>query len=93
MSEQKLEEAQEILAALGLPKAQRNERSALTLLALAHIGPPDAWKNSKRPLLRIVDIMAFMREAYGKEYAPNTRETVRRQTKTALLYLRQCYSS
>lgn len=29
----------EIIAALGLPKAQQNERSALCLLALLNIGP------------------------------------------------------
>jgi len=34
----------------------------------------------QQPLLRIWDIMAFMREEYGKDYAANTRETVRRQT-------------
>jgi hypothetical protein len=31
-------------------------------------------------MLRIVDIMDFMRRKYKKDYAPNTRETVRRQT-------------
>lgn len=76
----KIEEAQEILAILGLPKGQRNERSALTLLALADLGPQDSWEAAKRPLLRIWDIMRFMREQYGKDYAANSRETIRRQT-------------
>ena len=76
----KVEEAQEILAALGLPQAQQNERSALTLLALAGIGPRGSWKKVRRPLLRIWDMMAFMREKYGKDYAANSRETIRRQT-------------
>jgi len=31
-------------------------------------------------MLRIWDIMRFMREEYGKDYAANTRETIRRQT-------------
>jgi adenine-specific DNA-methyltransferase len=76
----KLDEAREILTALGLPKAQKNERSALTLLALANIGPKGSWKKTKQPLLRIWDIMGFMRDKYGKEYAANSRETIRRQT-------------
>jgi adenine-specific DNA-methyltransferase len=76
----KLEEAQEILASLGLPRAQRNERSCLTLLALAGLGEADPWKRTQRPMLRIVDIMAWMQEKFGKAYAPNSRETVRRQT-------------
>ena len=32
------------------------------------------------PLMDITPIMDWEREHYGKDYAPNTRETVRRQT-------------
>lgn len=76
----KQEEALDILRAFGLPRAQQNERSALTLLALASVGPKDSWANTRKPLLRIWDIMGFMREKYGKNYAANSRETIRRQT-------------
>ncbi len=76
----KIDEAIEILTSLGLPRTQQNERSALTLLALANIGPDGTWSQVERPLLRIWDIMGFMKDAYGKVYAANTRETVRRQT-------------
>jgi adenine-specific DNA-methyltransferase len=75
-----IQEATEILKSLGLPKAQQNERSALTLLALANLGPNAAWTATESPLLRTVDIMEFMREGYGKDYKPNSRETIRRQT-------------
>ncbi|MEO7144116.1 MAG: BsuBI/PstI family type II restriction endonuclease [Bryobacteraceae bacterium] len=73
-------EAAEILKCLGLPQAQQNERSALTLLALANLVPSGKWKAARRPLLRTVDIMEFMRKQYGKDYKPNSRETIRRQT-------------
>ena len=76
----KIEEAASILGAFGLPPSQQNERSALTLLALAKLGPDDAWTALERPLLRIWDIMGFMRDAHGKDYAANSRETIRRQT-------------
>jgi hypothetical protein len=76
----KVDDATAILAALGLPRSQQNERSALTLLAMAKIGPKDRWSKVKRPLLRIWDIMAFMRDVHGKDYAANSRETIRRQT-------------
>jgi len=76
----KTDEALQFLIALGLPRSQQNERSALTLLALADIGPNTSWKRAKRPLMRIWDIMSFMREQYGKDYAANSRETIRRQT-------------
>lgn len=76
----KIEEAQDILKFLGLPPAQQNEISALTLLALVNIAPNDPWKKSER-LRRSVskDIMEFIAKTYSKAYAPNTRETVRRQ--------------
>jgi adenine-specific DNA-methyltransferase len=76
----KTDEAIEILTSLGLPGAQQNERSALTLLALANLKPDTAWSQSERPLLRIWDIMRAIRIVYGKDYAANTRETIRRQT-------------
>ena len=55
------EEAEEILKSLGLPKGQQNERSALTLLALANLDPNAAWTATEPVLLRTVDIMEFMR--------------------------------
>lgn len=76
----KQDEALDIIRALGLPARQRNERSALTLLALAGIGPRGSWRRTSQSMLRILDIMAFMRDRYGKDYAANSRETIRRQT-------------
>jgi hypothetical protein len=73
-------EAVEILRAFGLPRGQQNERSALTLLALADVGPKGSWARTKKSLLRTVDMMLFMRERYHKDYKPNSRETIRRQT-------------
>jgi adenine-specific DNA-methyltransferase len=77
---QRLEEAKAILKELGFPSQQRNERSALTLLALAGLTPTTEWSGASQPLMGITPIMEFMRQHYGKEYAPNTRKTIRRQT-------------
>lgn len=76
----RVSEALELLIAVGLPREQRNERSALTLLALADVKPRTLWKSATAPLRRITEIMDWMREHYGVAYAPNTRETIRRQT-------------
>lgn len=76
----KLVEAAELLTALGLPKRQTNERSALTLLALAGLRPRSTWTSSQSILLRTVDVMEFIREHHGRDYAANSRETFRRQT-------------
>lgn len=75
-----IEAAQQIIASLGLPRAQHNERSALCLLALLNLRPGKAWANAENPLVGITPIMDWARKHYGKEYAPNTRETFRRQT-------------
>lgn len=69
-----------ILRALGLPDAQQNERSALSLLALLNLSPGKPWARAENPLVGITPIMDWVRRHYGKEYAPNTRETFRRQT-------------
>lgn len=79
-AKRKLLQAKEVLAALQLPRAQQNDRSCWTLLALANIEPRDAWVTASAPLLRTVDIMSFISEHYGQTYAPNSRETFRRQT-------------
>jgi hypothetical protein len=69
-----------ILASLGLPSEQRNERSALCLLALLNLGRGSSMHQAEAPLIGITPIMEFALEQYGKKYAPNTRETFRRQT-------------
>ncbi|MGD0544669.1 MAG: hypothetical protein ABSB65_09685 [Candidatus Acidiferrales bacterium] len=69
-----------ILKALGLPRDQQNERSALTLLSLLDVKPDIPWAKARDPLIGITPMMNFFSEHYGKTYAPNSRETVRRQT-------------
>lgn len=72
--------AHQIIVSLGLPRAQQNERSALCLLALLNLTPGKTWADAENPLVGITPIMDWAREYYDKDYAPNTRETVRRQT-------------
>tara|TARA_R110001583_G_scaffold83826_1_gene221056 strand:- start:287 stop:1222 length:936 start_codon:yes stop_codon:yes gene_type:complete len=75
----KIQDAQKILKDLGLPQSQQNEISALTLLALCNISEKDDWSDTKQISLGVSKgIMKFITETYKKEYAPNTRETVRR---------------
>jgi hypothetical protein len=75
-----IEAAHQVIISLGMPRAQQNERSALSLLALLNLTPGKAWADAENPLLGITPIMDWARQHYGKEYAPNTRETFRRQT-------------
>ncbi len=80
MAENKLINALQIISALGMPKAQKNERSALCLLALLNLTKEKAWTEAEDPLMGITPMMDFARDEYGRLYAPNTRETFRRQT-------------
>ena len=75
----KIEQAQEILETIGLPSAQQNEISALTLLALAQLSEKSAWKDATNPMLRVHDVLIEIKQRYGREYAENSRETIRRR--------------
>lgn len=75
-----LDEALAIIKALGLPRAQQNERSAVSLLALLNLRPNGTWADAESPLVGITPVMDWAHEHYEKKYAPNTRETFRRQT-------------
>lgn len=80
MSHKNVVAALSILKALGLPRAQLNERSAFSLLALLNLTPDKGWADAEAPLIGITPIMDWVKKHYKKKYAPNTRETVRRQT-------------
>ena len=75
-----IDDALSILIAFGMPRSQQNERSALCLLALLNLTPGKKWSQAQNPLVGITPMMDFGRDNYGKTYAPNTRETFRRQT-------------
>jgi len=75
----KIEQAQEILEAMGLPSAQQNEISALTLLALAQLSEKNTWNDAANPMMRVHDILVEIKQRYGREYAENSRETIRRR--------------
>lgn len=56
----RVKEALAVLVAIGIPREQQNERSALTLLALVNLPPRIAWSNASSPLRRITEMMDWM---------------------------------
>jgi hypothetical protein len=89
----KLQQAQEILKALELPKGQQNDRSAFILLALAGLKEDTPWSESQASSMAVVGrktnsrypgIMRFINEhygpAYGISYEQNSRESFRKET-------------
>lgn len=80
VEENKIADALQVLVHLGMPRGQRNERSALCLLALLNLTKDKTWAKAENPLIGITPMMTFARKQYGKRYAPNSRETFRRQS-------------
>lgn len=76
----RVEEALTIIKALGMPKEQQNERSALTLLALLNLTPERTWQEAADPQMGVTPIIAFCNRHYGTTYQPNTRESFRKAT-------------
>ena len=77
---QRRREANSILVDLGMPRAQLNDRTALCLLALVDLPPKKSWADCGAPLVGITPIMDWARDNFDTDYAPNTRETFRRQS-------------
>lgn len=76
----KINEAIAIITALGFPKAQQNERSALSLLALLQLQEGGSWQKLQEPRLGVRAILDFCRNDYKKPYAENSRESFRKET-------------
>jgi type II restriction enzyme len=78
--ESRVLEARSLLTRLGMDSERSNERSALVLLALLQLGPDNPWSEASNPMLGTRALMDWIRDVYGRDYAPNTRETIRRYT-------------
>ena len=65
---------------MGMPSAQHNQMAGMTLIALCGLTPDTPWSAAERRRCTVTKgVMDHLREHYDSEYAPNTRETFRRQ--------------
>lgn len=79
--QEKVFQARHVLRELGFPMQQTNERSALALLCLLDLRPDRAWAEADGSTLwRTFELMQWLSDNYDIDYAPNARETIRRQT-------------
>ena len=63
-----------------MPPPQCNEMSGMTLIALCGLTPDAEWSTAERRSCTVTKgIMHHLKRHYGADYAPNTRETFRRQ--------------
>ena len=74
----KIEDAKKILKEVGMPEQQQTDIAAYSLLTLADIGPKGKWSTAKNEWTRIHDVLQFSSHYYGRVYAENTRETIRK---------------
>ena len=74
-----IERMQSLLASLGVPARQQSELCAYTLLAMARLRKRTPWTEATGEWTRIHDIIEFIGNAYGRAYAENSRETIRKQ--------------
>lgn len=75
----KIEEAKDILKQIGMPDTQQSDLCAYSLLTLLGLSENNKWSESKNEWIRIHDIIRFIHDKYGIEYAENSRETFRKQ--------------
>lgn len=76
----RVREAVEVLRQLGFDQGRLNDRSGMILLALLQLTPDKPWSKATNPMLGTSAILDWVNAEYGMTYAPNTRETFRRQT-------------
>jgi hypothetical protein len=74
----RIQQAQALLSHLGFSGPQTNELAALTLLALIDLAPDKAWADASSRIIGITPMMKWITTHYGRQIAPNTRETVRK---------------
>ncbi len=63
-----------------MDKERLNERSSMTLLALAHLDANSSWSDATNDMYTTRMLMDWMRDHLGQDYAANTREAIRRFT-------------
>ncbi|KAA0977205.1 restriction endonuclease [Paeniglutamicibacter gangotriensis] len=77
----RVDEAIDVLRQLGFDKGRLNSRSGMILLGLLKLTVDKPWSEATNPMLGTSAILDWVNaEYYSKTYAPNTRETFRRQT-------------
>ena len=72
-----INQALSIIVALGLPRQQQNDRTAMCLLALLDLYGDRSWSQAANPQLGVRGILDFIRHEMKIPYAENTRETIR----------------
>jgi len=80
-----LEISEQILKDLGVPDQYNSELMRLSFLALLNMNDSALWASaSNNRLLRIHDVLIYIKDIFEKEYAENSRETLRKRVMRVL---------
>lgn len=79
-SEEMISRTRQVLLDIGFNGERANDRSAMVLLALAGIHGGMQWAKATDKRYTTREIMDWIRDHFGIDYKPNTRETIRRFT-------------
>ena len=74
----KFNEAKSILEHLEVPDKQQSDICVYTFLSLLSVSEDTEWEDSTNEWIRIHDVIQFINNNYGKDYAENTRESIRK---------------
>lgn len=80
----KLEVAKHLLARVGMPAEQQSALCCRSLLAMAKLAKSTPYSQATNEWVRIHDIIAFISDHYGVDYAENSRETFRKRAMHAV---------
>lgn len=73
-----LEEAREFLTEIGVPAKQQSDMCCFVLIAMTNMARKHSWEQAENPWMGPHDIITYLRENDIKEYAENSRETIRK---------------
>lgn len=77
--------SEQILKDLGVPDQYNSELMRLSFLTLLNMNDSTHWAlASNNQLLRIHDVMVYIKRVFDKEYAENSRETLRKRVMRVL---------
>ena len=76
----RLQEAEDLLNDLGIPKRYNNDLMRYEFLALLDIDDASSWEEATNTkMLRLHDIFRYIDDVFGVTYAENSRETLRKR--------------
>lgn len=73
-----MEEARDFLSQIGIPEKQQSDMCCYVLIAMTNMAKARSWSQAENQWMGPHDIIVYLRENDIKDYAENSRETIRK---------------